>query len=123
MPTPLWARLREDIDCGLRRGAWYETVARGWTEVLLDVHGKRQAVPLRYLEIVSQRPDRWTVVSRASNAAVIPERWAKGYAVCPSCRYRQLPMGRPARLRCDHCHDVFEVAWNQPYLGAISDGN
>jgi hypothetical protein len=122
MPT-LWARLREDVDCGLRRGAWYQTVARGWTEVVLDVHGQRRSLPLRSLEIAATRPNHWTIVARARNSAVIPERWSRGYAVCPCCSYRQLPMGRPGRLRCDGCHDVFDVAWDQPYLRAVADSN
>ena len=115
--------MRQDIDCGLRRGAWYQTVVRGWTEALLEVHGKQRSIPLRYLEIVPMRPDWWTIVSHAGNATVIPERWAKGYAVCPRCSYRQLPIGRPSKLRCDDCNGVFEVAWNKPYLAATSDEN
>ena len=123
MQTTQWARLQQDVDCGLRRGAWYPTVVLGWTRVLLDVHGKRRSVPFHYLEIVENRPDYWTVVRRAGNATLIPERWAKGYVVCPSCSYRQLPIGRPAKLRCDHCQEVHEVAWDKPYLGVVSNDN
>ncbi len=123
MPGTGWARLRQDVDCGLRRGAWYETVALGRTEALLAVRGQQRFLPLRHLEIVSDRPTDWTVVAQASNAAVIPPRWAKGYAVCPACRHRQLPMGRPPRLRCDDCQGLFDVAWDRPYLGRIADQN
>jgi len=123
MPDQRWARLREDVDCGLRRGAWYKTVVRGWTKAQLEVYGMQRTIPLRYLEIVDARPDWWTVVAHAKNASVIPDRWAKGYAVCPRCGFRQLPVGRPATLRCDDCLGVFQVAWSRPYLGARSEGN
>jgi hypothetical protein len=123
MADQQWARLREDVDCGLRRGAWYQTVARGWTEALLEVHGKQRSVPLRHLELVDVRPNWWTVVSGASNASVIPARWAKGYAVCPQCSFRQLPVGHPSRLRCDDCSGVFDVAWNKPYLSTLGEDN
>ena len=118
-----WARLRRDVDCGLRRGAWYRTVVRGWTEALLEVHGTRRSVPLRYLELMPERPDWWTVVANASNASVIPERWAKGYAVCPRCSFRQLPIGRPSTMRCDDCLGVFAVGWNKPYLTSSMHDN
>jgi hypothetical protein len=73
------------------------------------------------LELVATRPAQWTIVSRARNSAVIPARWAKGYAVCPSCRYRQLPIGRPQAMRCDDCCQRFDIAWDQPYLAAFDD--
>lgn len=123
MPITGWARLSRDVDCGLRRGAWYETVALGRSEALIAVHGQQRFLPLVYLEIVADPPTHWTVVAQATNATVIPARWAKGYAVCPACRYRQLPMGRPPTLRCDDCQKLFDVAWDQPYLGRIADGN
>ena len=116
MPADRWARLSDDIECGLRRGAWYRALARNWTEALLEVHSEARRVPLEQLEVVDERPDRWTVVARASNARVIPSRWSRGYAVCPNCTYRQLPIGRPTRLRCDECGHVYDVAWDEPYL-------
>ncbi len=119
MPVTGWARLRRDVDCGLRRGAWYETMALGRTEALIAVHGQQRFLPLRHLEIVSNPPTHWTIVAHASNATVIPARWAKGYAVCPACRHRQLPMGRPPRLRCDDCQGLFDVAWDHAYLGQV----
>lgn len=115
MPIERWARLSDDIDCGLRRGAWYRAIARGWTQALLEVHDERRMVPLEVLELTDQRPDRWTVVAQAANAAVIPNRWSRGYAVCPNCTYRQLPIGRPSRLRCDECGHTYDVAWDELY--------
>jgi len=118
MSQTQWARLREDVDCGLRRGAWYRAVSIGQSEVVLDINGQHRVFPLRYVEVSATRPARWTVVSHAGNANVIPSFWAKGYAVCPQCRYRQLPLGRVPSMRCDECDGLFEVAWDQPYLEA-----
>ena len=123
MNAEQWARLSKDLDCGLRRGAWYRTVSVGTSEVALAVHGQTRSVARGSLEIVASRPTRWTIVSNARNAAVIPARWARGYAVCPSCRMRQLPMGRPRRLRCEGCNGLFDVAWDEPYLSRFGDSH
>jgi len=120
MPAMKWARLREDVDCGLRRGAWYRTVDLGQSEVMLEVHGRERSFDVHFLEIVNNRPMKWTIVSGARNAVLIPARWRKGYAVCPNCRWRQLPLGQPQALRCEGCNEVFEVAWGEPYLASIN---
>ncbi len=116
MANELWARLCEDIDCGLRRGAWYRTVSVSPLEALLLVHGKERSFSRDTLEIIDSPPYRWTVVRGASNAGLIPMRWGRGYVVCPGCRMRQLPMGRPRVLRCERCNGLFEIAWDEPYL-------
>jgi hypothetical protein len=123
MNSVQWARLSRDMDCGLRRGAWYRTIAVGSAEVALAVHGKTRSISRNALEIVSTKPTRWTVVANAGNATLIPARWARGYAVCPNCRMRQLPMGRPQLLRCDGCNGLFEVAWDEPYLSRFGDSD
>jgi hypothetical protein len=116
MPAEQWARLSEDIDCGLRRGAWYRAVAVTPKEVLILVHGKERPFSRDTLEVIDNPPFRWTVVSGASNSGLIPVRWGKGYVVCPGCRMRQLPLGRPQVLRCERCNGAFEIAWDEPYL-------
>jgi len=116
MTGVLWARLSEDVDCGLRRGAWYETITVRPSEAFLSIGGEPRPFDRRHLEIVTTRPTRWTVVANLSNSNRIPPRWARGYAVCPNCRMRQLPMGRPHTLRCEGCNGLFEVAWDEPYL-------
>ncbi len=123
MPTACWARLREDIDCGMRRGAWYDTVSVGQFEISLAVHGQERTFSRDTFDIVATRPTRWTIVVNASNASVIPARWAKGYAVCPQCAMRQLPMGRPQALRCDGCNGLYEVAWEETYLDPYGGSN
>jgi hypothetical protein len=118
MSKTRWARLCQDVDCGLRRGAWYRATNLTQSEVVVQVNGRQKSVPLRHMEITADRPTRWTVVANAGNADLIPRFWAKGYAVCPNCTYRQLILGRPQAMRCDDCEGLFEVAWDQPYLQA-----
>ena len=122
MPGAQWARLREDVDCGLRRGAWYSVVSVSESEIVLAVRGKNRPYPLRSFEVVTVPPNRWTIVSHAGNSPLIPARWAKGYVVCPNCRWRQLLLGRPQVLRCEGCDGLFEIAWDEPYLDP-AEGN
>jgi hypothetical protein len=116
MTAEQWARLSQDVDCGLRRGAWYRAETVSPSEVLLLVGGKRRSFARGTMEVSPVPPSRWTVVSGLSNSRVIPIRWSKGYAVCPACRMRQLPLGRPQALRCERCNGLFEVAWDEAYL-------
>ena len=118
MPDTLWVRLSEDVDCGLRRGGWYPTTSVGQTEVMLHVHGKRQFFPRHLFEVSNSGPTRWTIVSHAGNSAQIPSRWSKGYAVCPSCRWRQLLLGHPLTMLCQGCYAEFEVNRDELYLKA-----
>lgn len=118
MPETMWARLCEDVDCGLRRGGWYRTATVEPNRIVLLIHGKQQLFPRHLFEVAYAAPTRWTVVAQARNSARIPTRWSRGYAVCPKCRWRQLLWGRPPSLRCEACFEAFEVAWDEPYLKA-----
>ncbi len=116
MTAEQWARLSQDVDCGLRRGAWYRTASVTSTEVLLFVGGKQRSFSRETMEITAEQPSRWTVVVGLSNSRTIPARWSRGYTVCPGCRMRQLPLGRPRVLRCERCNGLFDVAWDEGYL-------
>ena len=116
MPKTLWARLSQDVDCGLRRGGWYPAVSVGRTEVVLRVRGKHQAFRRFLLEVSPIGPTRWTIVTNAGNSDQIPAQWSRGYAVCPSCRWRQLLLGHPSTMRCEGCYEEFEVDWDEIYL-------
>ena len=112
-----WGRLQADVDCALRRGAWYRVTALGGLEAIVDVGRKPQSVPSFLLQIVSAPPRRWTVVPRPAGAVHMPQEWTR-YAVCPSCRERAaLPArGRPRSLTCDRCRGAFEIDWSEGYL-------
>ncbi len=119
MPRRLWARLREDVDCGLRRGGWYEALAIEQGRVLLSIHGRQRTFPSQIFEVSNEGPSCWTVITRAGNSGRIPLRWRNGYAVCPSCHWRQLLLGRPKTLLCEGCYREFEVNWEENYLKAV----
>ncbi len=116
MSPAQWARLSEDVDCGLRRGAWYPALKQEKESVLIEVGGRRRSFSRGIFEIVASAPSRWTIVSHAGNENLIPARWNEGYAVCPCCRTRQLLLGHPAAMQCERCEDRFEIAWNEGYL-------
>jgi len=111
-----WARLRADLDCDLRRGAWYRILKMASLEVVVDVKGKSIPVPRPFVEILATPPQRWTVVPRPDNAPRLPTTWGPYYAVCPSCRDRAPVLGRPANMRCPRCNGLFDIAWNEEYL-------
>jgi hypothetical protein len=118
MATTQWVRLREDVDCGLRRGGWYEAIFVEKAEVEVQLEGRTKSYPRHLFEVSATGPTRWTVVTRAGNSGQIPRRWTKGYAVCPSCRWRQLLLGHPKAMFCEGCYQEFEVGWDEPYLKA-----
>jgi len=112
-----WGRLQADVQCSLRRGAWYRVTRVAGFDALVDVNRQPQPVPSYLLQIVTTPPRQWTVVPKPSSGA---RRAPPGthYAVCPSCRERSaLPgRGRPRALACTRCHGEFEIAWNEGYL-------
>lgn len=112
MPKRYWARLRVELECQLRRGAWYP-VKRLWPQVILDVGGEPVNADRQSLDITSTAPDRWCVVPRPN--PVLPG--VSEYAVCPKCRDRVPLAERFAMMRCQRCGELFEVAWDERYLG------
>ena len=111
-----WARLRVEVDCGLRRGTWYRVTRFAPSEVFLDVQHCSVAVPRLLLDLVVSRPTRWSVVPRPRDAAKLPPELGAPYAVCPGCRARAPLQGRPTKLSCPRCQGVFAVAWDERYL-------
>jgi hypothetical protein len=69
MPNRLYARLRENVNIRLRRGAWYRVLKLQDLEAILDVNGRPRTVATALLEIVKQPPPRWTVVSQRPDGA------------------------------------------------------
>ena len=111
-----WARLCEDVCCGLRRGAWYKVLFAGHDLVVVDVERERLLIPRDVLEFVDARPASWTVVLHTRESVSFPPHRGKRFAVCPNCRLRQVPTGRPHMLRCQRCNGLFEVDWQQPIV-------
>lgn len=111
-----WARLRVEVDCGLRRGTWYRVTRFTPAEIFLDVQHCPVAVSRHLLDLCVGLPHRWSVVPRPRDAAKLPPELGAPYAVCPACRARSPLNGSPATLACPRCRGVFMVAWDERYL-------
>jgi len=117
MTDRLYARLRENVNIRLRRGAWYRVLKVQGLRAILDVNGKPMAVAAALLEIVKRPPPRWTVVTQTGKGAKkAPLALAERYGVCPSCGERAALPRRVPRLRCTYCKWEFEIDWDEAYL-------
>lgn len=70
--VPQWARVRGDLNCHVRRGAWYEVLCLAADEAILEVVNRPFSVPRSSLQIVPLRPHQWSVVARPSDAVMVP---------------------------------------------------
>ncbi len=110
-----WATARPLTNPRLRQGAWYPVVGAETTRVVLEVHGRRVAVPHQFVEIRSHRPERFTVVYRSSAepnpADGTPADLGRTYVVCPSSGSRLRLIGHPKEIECPTCGHRGEIAW------------
>lgn len=111
----LWARLQADVNCKLRRGAWYRLIKAQGLAAVVDVKGTPVPVVRAFLQMSASPPRKWTVVTRPRNA---PHSVQIGdfYAVCPSCRDRVPLRSKPSRMLCGRCGVEFAVDWDEQYL-------
>ena len=114
-----WGRLQADVNCRLRRGAWYRILRVAPLEAVVDVNRRPIAVPRYLIEITSNPPRRWTIVPTPKAARRVFAEFGEAYAVCPSCRHRMALKGRPRRMQCSGCKYDFDVAWDEAYLEEI----
>ncbi len=113
--APQWARVRGEMNCYIRRGAWYEVLRLTPEEVVLEVNRQPVRVERSALQIVPLRPQNWSVVARPRDSVDMPMGWGSPYVVCPGCSHRQYLSGQPTELPCDKCGGVFAIAWDDPY--------
>lgn len=114
-----WARLQADVQCGLRRGAWYQVISLTPHNAVISVNAKPLPMPRTLLEIHAGPPRRWTVLRHPMHSPKVPSRLRYGYAVCPECHHRTaLPKRKRTldRMRCAWCSEVSEIAWDERYL-------
>lgn len=111
MPELLWARLKVDVRCGLRRGAWYRVIRRTTADAILDVDHRATVIPSDVLEFTSVRPHRWSIVERPGADAGLATLWGTSYGVCPSCCHRAPLLYPGAEARCVKCGGTFLVEW------------
>src|SRR5947199_10666339 len=107
-----WGRLQVDVNCALRRGAWYRVARLASLEAILDVNHTPLTVPHYLVQVVSRPPTRWSVVPRPAGAGALPAEWGPQYGACPSCRERAALPARPPRLGWPRCRGELDVAWD-----------
>ena len=111
--VPRWARVRGDVNCSVRRGAWYEVLRLTPDAAIVEVGQRSVSIPRDLVQIAPIRPRRWSVVTRPYDAVDLPLAWGSRYAVCPSCRHRMAVQHEQPTLRCGRCGDTAEVAWHE----------
>src|SRR5688500_6688672 len=106
----VWARLQADVNCKLRRGAWYRLIKAEGPAALVDVIAPPVPRVRAFPQMSNTPPRKWTVVTRPRN---VPHTVQIGafYAVCPSCRDRVPLRGKPSRMLCGRCSVEFAVDW------------
>ena len=107
-----------NVNCGLRRGAWYPVVRLAKDRAVLEVTDDRVPVPRRLLQTVFARPFHWSIVPLPDDAVNVPTEWGGRYVVCPACQARAPLSGHPADMPCPHCGQTFQVAWDEHYLSS-----
>src|SRR5256886_9047959 len=73
--APQWARVRGEMNCYIRRGAWYEVLRLTPEEVVLEVNRQPVRVERSALQIVPLRPQCWSVVARPRDSVDMPLSW------------------------------------------------
>ena len=117
MSERLYARLNENVNLHIRRGAWYRVLDLEDLHATLEVNRRPVTVAKALLEFVKRPPPKWTVVQqRASWIRIPPVGFAEQYGVCPSCTERAPLPPRVKRMVCPSCKWEFEVAWDEGYL-------
>src|SRR3989442_14605156 len=91
-----WARLLEDVDCKLRRGAWYRVTHVTGLEAVVGVNRRPLAVPSYAIEILATPPRAWSLVPLPRRASPLAAELGNRYRVGPNCRH-PAPPARPAR--------------------------
>ena len=112
-----WARLPVDVNCRLRRGAWYRVADLTAAEVKLEVNRQQVPVARGSVSIVSALLRCWTIVALPRDAKGLPVLWGDKYAVCPGCRNRAQVRGAPQNMHCPRCDETFRVGWEEWFVG------
>ncbi len=113
MEAPQWARVKGDVNCSIRRGAWYQVLRLTPDAAILEVGQRSLNIPRELVQIAVTRPRRWSVVPRPYDAVDLPLAWGSRYAVCPTCRAR-MPLSREqVELSCGRCGETRAVDWSE----------
>src|SRR3989442_4531138 len=110
-----WARLQEDVDCKMRRGAWYRVTQVTGLKAIVEVNRQPLAVPSYAIEIVATPPRCWTVVPLPRRASRLAAELGPRYGVCPSPRHRDPLRHRGGAQTCNRCPGPFENDLDENY--------
>src|SRR5713101_6096968 len=94
-----WARLKAEVKCPLRKGAWYRILKLTAAEATVDVKGKPVDVSRAHLQLSPVAGAHWSVVPSPKNAPRFPANWGARCAVCPNGRARAQLVGVPHGVR------------------------
>jgi len=111
--APRWARVRGDINCRVRRGAWYRVVQLRTDVAVLEVGERSLSVPRELLHIALVRPHGFSVVRRPYDAVDVPRSWGSLYGVCPACQHRMPLEHHQTEARCVRCDATGAIAWRE----------
>ncbi len=113
MEAPQWARVKGDVNCSIRRGAWYQVLRLTPDAAILEVGQRSLNIPRELVQIAPIRPRRWSVVRRPYDAVDLPLSWGSRYAVCPTCRARMPLSHEQVELSCGRCGETRAVDWSE----------
>ncbi len=115
-----WARVYQAVQRmaskTMRRGAWYPVVRDELSDRVSIKMGPRAVeVPRRILEVRRQRPEHFSVVTRAGYDRDLRRKsehnLGRHYAVCPACAHRFGLFGDPKTLLCPQCNHKATIGW------------
>src|SRR5436309_14678201 len=107
LPDPQWARLQVDMNCRVRRGAWYRVADLTPAEARLDVNREQIPVPRAALKIASAPPQYWTIVGRPRDARSLPVQACDSCVVCSGVGNRMALKGARHTMRSARCECFF----------------
>src|SRR2546422_11494882 len=114
--APQWARVHGEMNCYIRRGAWYEVLRLTPEEVVLEVNRRPVRVERSALQIVPLRPQCWSVAARPRDSVDMPMGWGSPYVVCPGCSHRQDLSGHATQLLSEKSGGLCGIPWQVPNL-------
>lgn len=110
-----WARVRARTHYPLRRGAWYSVAQLTPVEAVLQVNQRPLSVPRPFVQVVTIRPQMWSVVTRPREGDAPPPSWGARYGVCPGCSARAALQGAATSMPCPGCGATFPIAWSDSH--------
>ena len=111
--APRWARVKGDVNCRVRRGAWYQVDRLTPDLAILRFGQQSVSIPRDLLHIALVRPRSWSVVRRPYDAIDVPRNWGSRYGVCPACQHRMPLDYDQMEAHCERCNTTGAIAWRE----------